>query len=124
MSARELGGARSRRRPVRGWADDRGAVAAEFAVSLPAIVAVIVITVGALGACARHVRLQDAVADAARMAARGESAQRVHDVIAAIDGATGVVERGPDDMVCVHATLDAGLGIELSATGCAIDGGG
>ena len=63
--------------------DDRGSVVAEFAVALPAVVLVLAVGVGALAAASRQVRLQDAVADAARLSARGESAQRVRDAVAA-----------------------------------------
>ena len=56
--------------------DDRGAVAAEFAVALPALVLVIALGVGALSAGSRQVRLQDAVADAARLAAREDDPGR------------------------------------------------
>ena len=50
----------------RGLGDDRGSVVAEFAVALPAVVLVVLLGVGALGASATQVRLQDAAADAAR----------------------------------------------------------
>jgi hypothetical protein len=100
---------------------DRGAVAAEFAVSLPAVVVVIALGVGALAVGASQVRLQDAVSDAARLAARGESDARVTAVLAAAD-ATGAIERRGDDLVCVTASLPASL-FDLRATGCALDGG-
>lgn len=107
----------------RGLADDRGAVVAEFAIALPAVALVLLLGAGALGATARHVRLQDAAADAARLAARGESVARVHDAAAsAVEGATTrVVERG--DLVCVTASAPALLGLTLTATGCALGEG-
>jgi hypothetical protein len=108
-----------RRRP----GDDRGAVVAEFAVALPAVVLVLVVGVGALAAASRQVRLQDAVADAARLSARGEAASRVHEAVsAAVGGAT--VDISPHgDLVCVSASAPALLGLRVSARGCALAGG-
>ncbi|MGL4257146.1 MAG: TadE family type IV pilus minor pilin [Microbacterium sp.] len=102
---------------------DRGSVVAEFAVALPAIVLVLLLGAGVLAAGGRQVRLQDAVADAARLAGRGEIDERVHDVLAAgAPGARGRIEvRG--DLVCVTASAPAVLGIRLEATGCALTGG-
>ena len=108
-------------RPV--TSDERGSVVAEFAVALPAVLLVLLLGVGVLGAGARHVRLQDAVADAARLAARGESSDRVHAAVTtAAPDASGVIEqRG--DMVCVVASAPALLSLRLTATGCALAGG-
>jgi Flp pilus assembly protein TadG len=104
---------------------EHGSVVAEFAVALPAVVLVLLLGVGALGASARHVRLQDAAADAARLAARGESDERVHSAIAdAVAGATSEIEaRG--DLVCVTAAfvVSVGLPLTLTATSCALAGG-
>jgi Flp pilus assembly protein TadG len=103
--------------------DDRGAVVAEFAVALPAIVLVLALGVGALAGAARQVRLQDAVADAARLSARGESDQRARDAVsAAVAGAS--VEIAPrGDLVCVRASASALFGFRIEATGCALGGG-
>jgi len=102
---------------------DGGAVVAEFAVALPAIVLVLVLGVGALAGAARHVRLQDAVADAARLSARGESDQRARDAVwAAVVGASvQIASRG--DLVCVSASASALFGFRIEATGCALGGG-
>lgn len=103
--------------------DDGGSVVAEFAVALPVVALVLAVGVGALGAAARHVRLQDAVADAARLSARGEPAQRVHDAVAAAvsEASVGISPRG--DLVCVTASAPALLGLRITATGCALAGG-
>lgn len=103
--------------------DDRGAVVAEFAVALPAIALVLLLGSGMLAAGGRQVRLQDAAADAARLAARGEPDQRVHDTLgAAVPGATGRIgARG--DLLCVTATAPGLLGLELSVSSCALAGG-
>ncbi len=109
----------------RGLGDDRGSVVAEFAVALPAVALVLLLGAGTLGACARHVRLQDGAADAARLVARGESHARASAAVAAgVSGASVVVgDRG--DLVCVTATAPAlgSVPIMLSAVSCALDGG-
>ncbi len=108
-----------RRRP----GGDAGSVVAEFAVALPAIALVLVLAMAALDASGRQVRLQDAAADAARLAGRGEAAERVHGVIAAaVPGAVSEIEqRG--DLVCVSASVSATLPLTLTATSCALAGG-
>lgn len=106
-------------------ATDRGAVTAELAVALPAVVIVLALGVGALGAAGQHVRLQDAAADAARLLARGDDAGRAESIVAsAAPGARMRVEsRG--DLVCVTATATApvGLDVPVTASACALDGG-
>jgi len=108
-------------RPRRG--DDRGSVVAEFAVALPAVALVLLLGVGALAAASRQVRLQDAVADAARLSARGEPEQRARAAVAtAVPGAS--VEIGTrEDLVCVSASAPALLGLRVTADGCALAGG-
>jgi Flp pilus assembly protein TadG len=103
---------------------ERGAVAAEFAVALPALVLVVLLCAGMLGAGARQVRLQDATADAARLAARGESDERAVAAVAAAGGSAAIETRG--DLVCVTATAPIPLPLPLaplSATSCALAGG-
>jgi Flp pilus assembly protein TadG len=111
------------RRPAR--ADDEGAVVAEFAIALPAVAVVLLLSGAALGACALQVRLQDAAADAARLAGRGETAARVAATVDDVGGSAAIEHRG--DTVCVTASAPAPgplfLG-SLSATSCALAGGG
>ena len=57
------------RRAPRG---EEGSVAAEFAVTLPALLLVLALGIGALAAGGQSVRLQDAAADAARLIARAD----------------------------------------------------
>lgn len=103
--------------------DDRGAVVAELAVALPAVIVVVLLGVGALASASRQVRLEDAAADAARLAARGESSERIAAAVAA--AAPGALERVStrDDLVCVTVTADAVPPLTLSATSCALAGG-
>ncbi|MFB8387188.1 TadE family type IV pilus minor pilin [Microbacterium sp. NPDC055910] len=103
--------------------DDTGAVAAEFAVALPAIVLVLLLAAGALGAASRHVRLQDAAADAARILARGDPASRATSAVASAVPGAGVAVHEDGDVVCVTATAPALLALTLTATGCALAGG-
>ncbi|UUT34983.1 TadE family type IV pilus minor pilin [Microbacterium elymi] len=99
---------------------------AEFAVVLPAVVLVLALGAGVLGACGRQVRLQDAAADAARLVARGETVARAQSVLAdAVGGATGIV-RHRDEFVCVDASAPAGLPVPIAALraqSCALAGG-
>ncbi|MFG6443995.1 TadE family type IV pilus minor pilin [Microbacterium sp. P06] len=102
----------------------RGSVTAEFAVVLPAIVLVLLLGVGALGAAARQVRLQDAAADAARLVARGDDPGRAHAVVGAVGGTADIEQRG--DLVCVIARAPVPLALpveDLTATSCALAGG-
>ncbi|SDS15133.1 Recombinase [Microbacterium paraoxydans] len=111
----------------RRWRGDRGAVAAELALALPAIVLVLLLGAGALVAASRQVALQDAAADAARLLGRGEdpaaAARVVHE---AIPGA-GAAFAPAGDLVCATATLRVSLGavisVPLRASSCALDGG-
>lgn len=104
--------------------DDRGSVVAEFAVALPAVILVLLLGVGALGASARQVRLQDAAADAARLIARGDSQARAIAVVASVGAGSRATVSSREDLVCVTATAPASIpGITLTATSCALAGG-
>lgn len=111
------------RRSPRRALGERGAASAEFAVALPAILVVVALGVGALGLGARQVRLQDAAADAARLAARGEDPARAIAVVAAAGGSARLEDRG--DLVCVVAEAPASLPLlpPPHASACALVGG-
>ncbi|WP_246159884.1 TadE family type IV pilus minor pilin [Microbacterium rhizomatis] len=100
---------------------------AEFAIALPAITVVLLFAAGALGACAQQVRLQDAAADAARLAGRGESDARVSSAVADVGAAAAVDRHG--DIVCVTASSPSPMSLgsislgALDATSCALAGG-
>ena len=112
---------RSRSRAERRWRDggvprqrsprgERGSVTAEVAITLPAVILVLACCLGALGAAAQQVRLQDAAAAAARSAGRDGP----------VPPGAAVDDRG--DVVCVTMTRQAGapLGaLTLRATSCA-----
>ncbi|QKJ18777.1 TadE family type IV pilus minor pilin [Microbacterium hominis] len=106
--------------------DDDGAVVAEFAVALPAVAIVLALAIGGVSAGAQSVRLQSAADTAARLAARGEPADRV---AAAVAGAGGVGGQAPalsidrvGDTVCVTVTAAAPpFGVQR-ARGCTLAG--
>lgn len=103
--------------------DDAGSVTAEFAVVLPAVMAVVVLTLGAMGATARQVRLEQGVAQGARLAARGEPDALVGDAVTRAVGDARAVLEEEGDLVCVSATAPAGLSLPvglLRARACAL----
>ncbi|MGF2950307.1 TadE family type IV pilus minor pilin [Microbacterium alcoholitolerans] len=107
--------------------EERGSVAAELAVALPAVLLALLLGVGALSAAATQVSLQDAAADAARLLGRGESADRAAGVVSAsVDGARSA-SRTDGDLVCVTASIEMRIGrvisVPLSASSCALAGG-
>lgn len=108
---------------IRRAPDDRGSVVAEFAVAIPAVALVLLLASGALGVAARHVRVQDAAADAARLAARGEPAARVHEAVTSAVPGARAHRHDTGDRVCVTVSSDAPLAFTVTATGCALAGG-
>lgn len=115
--------------PRRRWrlGDDRGSVAAELAVALPAALVAIALGVSALSAAAIQVSLQDAAADSARLLGRGESPARAAGAVRdAVDGASSASSTA-GDLVCVTASLDMRIGrlvsVPLRASSCALAGG-
>lgn len=103
-------------------------MAAELAVALPIVVLTLALGVGALGAAARQVALQDAAADAARMLGRGEGDDAAARIVSgAVSGARLSSSRG-DALVCATVSADAEIGgvirLPLTARSCALDGGG
>lgn len=106
---------------------ERGSVAAELALALPAVVLVLLLGAGALGAASRQVALQDASADAARLLGRGEGAQAAERIVHATVPGAGISSSHQGDLVCVTASVDAAIGalfrLPLQASSCALDGG-
>lgn len=105
--------------------DDGGSATAEFAVIVPAVILLIALTAGSLSAVGRLVRLEQAVAQAARLAARGEP-DRVAELVATIADARLDAIAADGDLVCVTASAGVRVPLplpELSARSCALDGG-
>lgn len=106
--------------------DDRGSVAAEFAVVVPAVVLVVLLAVTTLAAAGRQVRLEQAAAQGARLAARGEGHDRVRAAVAALVEGVSVAIRSDGEFACVDATVAQAVPLPLPplrATGCALAGG-
>lgn len=104
--------------------DERGSVTAEFAVVVPAVVLVMLLCAATLTGAARQVRLEQAVAQAARLAARGEDDARVWGAAAALGGTVSVRDDG--DLVCATATAPPAVALPLPplrASSCALSGG-
>lgn len=103
----------------------RGSVTAEFAAVVPAVVLVLALCLGGLQLSTRQLQVQDASALAARSAARGAS----FDVAALVAGAATRIERR-GNLVCTVVTVPgtplAGIlgAVEVSASSCALAGGG
>jgi len=105
---------------------ERGSVTAEFAVVVPAVVLVVVLTVAALSASGRQIRLEQAAAQAARLAARGEGEARVGSVVAALVSDAAVRIRIDGDLVCADASAAARVPLPLPplrASSCALSDG-
>lgn len=104
---------------------DRGSVSAEFAVAVPAVIVLIALAIGALSAGSVKVRLQDAAADAARLAARGEPSRAAGIVSAAVSGARAAIG-AQGDLLCVTASTEVRIAVftvPVWAESCALDGG-
>jgi hypothetical protein len=110
-----------------GRAGDRGSVAAELALALPAVVLALLLGAGALGAASRQVALQDASADAARLLGRGEGADAAERVVQVAVPGAGLSSARRGDLVCATASMTASIGalvrLPLRASSCALDGG-
>lgn len=108
---------------------ERGSVTAEFAIALPAVLAVLVLLLGGVQVGGLQVRAQDAAADAARGLARGDSAGAVAGRLSTqLPGATSSSWRS-GDLVCVRVTVSPGgpmaaLGVTASGESCALRGPG
>ncbi|MCS3844239.1 TadE family type IV pilus minor pilin [Microbacterium sp. AK031] len=106
---------------------ERGSVAAELALALPAVLLTLMLGAGALGAGARQVSLQDAVADAARLLGRGESNAIAYAAVTTSVSDAEVSSELRGDLSCVSARADMVIGrlirFPLTASSCALSGG-
>ncbi|WP_083710062.1 TadE family type IV pilus minor pilin [Leifsonia sp. ALI-44-B] len=115
--------------PARASEHERGSAAAEFAVTMPAVLLVLAMTVGALGAAAHQVRLADAAADAARALGRGESAAAAGALAARVAPGSQLATSTDGELVCAEVAKAWALpggratGIRLVAYACALGGG-
>jgi hypothetical protein len=98
-------------------------VTAEFAAVLPAVIVVLVVSMGAFHLAGEQLRLQGVAAGAARSFARGSSAGSL---AGQVPGAT-LIEIRRGDLTCARASARASLGIlvgfSLEASSCALGDG-
>ncbi|WP_141887723.1 TadE/TadG family type IV pilus assembly protein [Leucobacter komagatae] len=104
------------------WADRRGAVTAEFAVAIPAMLIVLGLAIGAVQLSAQRVALTALAGDVARLEARGDdrlAAARISEHA----GSPLLSRSTAGGILCVAATSSprAGLlaGIRVTGRGCA-----
>lgn len=104
------------------WSSEQGAVTAEFAIAMPAVMAVVLVLLGAFAMQLQRFELSEQAAVAARAFARGEE-------LSLIEGwfkkPTSIEFLEQDELVCAVAIkplAPLGLGsmlLELSAKHCA-----
>ncbi|RFA08367.1 hypothetical protein B7R54_03345 [Subtercola boreus] len=109
--------------------DDRGTVTAEFAVALPVVLLVLLLSVAALQGAALQVRVVDAAAVAARTLARGDADADADDRVTRLVGEHSLASGTDGDFVCATVTAPirfgqfAAAGLEARARSCALAGG-
>jgi hypothetical protein len=103
--------------------DSTGAITAEFAVVLPAVVLVLGCSLGAIGLGGEQLRLQGAAFDAARLLGRGDSGAL--DRVRAVAPDARLSVRSAGVVVCADVSAPVALGvlsgIVLHASACALD---
>jgi len=91
--------------------DDHGAVTAELAVALPAVVLVLAALLVVVVAGVSQVRVVDAARAGARAASAGESDGRVHEIVTQLAGSSASATVGGDSSwvtVTVRASVTGG----------------
>lgn len=94
-------------------AEDRGTVTAEFAVVLPAVLAVLGLVVGAVLLAASRITLIAGAAELARLEARGDHAAAAA-TIAELDGAIDLSRSDDGPLHCVTLRRSPGTGMLAS----------
>lgn len=112
-----VGGALDRMR-----AGDRGAVSAEFAVLLPAVLVVLALVIGGILLATQRLTLTAAAAELARLEARGDEALAAVR-LARLPAGTSVSRSRDGEVLCVTLGAAPGHGllavVRLTARGCA-----
>lgn len=120
-ACRSRGATRFSQRALRLLRADRGSVTAEFAVVVPAVLVVLGLAVGAIMLSAQRLSLSAAVAEVARLEARGDLAAAQLRLAAL--GEVGVARSRDGPMLCLVLSARPGAGalsaIEITARGCA-----
>jgi hypothetical protein len=107
---------------------EQGSAAAEFAVAMPAVLLVLATALTGVQLGGLQLRAQDAAADAARSYARGDPGGEVAARLSRQLPGSGVTRLVRGDLVCARVTVTpagpvARLGLRVSATSCALNGG-
>ncbi len=107
---------------------ESGSVTAEFAVTLPAVLLVLVLCIGAGSVSVQRIEAQSAAAAAARMVARGEGRGQVTDAVGRLAPGASVRVQRRGDFVCADVSSEArfvaarSLGARVTGRACALSG--
>ncbi|MHA6696125.1 TadE family type IV pilus minor pilin [Homoserinimonas sp. A520] len=104
---------------------ERGAVTAEFATAMPAVILVLAFCLAGGQLANQQLRLQDAASTAARAASRGEPASTVDARARHLVPRASVNRSDRNGLVCVTVALPAALpglasAVTLTASACAL----
>ncbi|MEX1078501.1 MAG: TadE family type IV pilus minor pilin [Homoserinimonas sp.] len=105
--------------------DERGAVTAEFATAMPAVILVLAFCLAGGQFASQQLRLQDAASIAVRGASRGETHDRTAWQVQQLVPGASVSRGARDGLVCVTVVLPAALpgpasALTLTASSCAL----
>lgn len=102
--------------------DERGAVTAEFAIAVPAVLLVLCLVIGAINLSAERVALAGLTGDLARLEARGDRALAA-ERLAGFGGSPEIAAERRGGLLCVRARSSSGLGLpaalSVSVEACA-----
>lgn len=105
------------------WRDERGTVTAEFALVMPAVLAVLALVIGGIVVATNRLTLASAAADVARLEARGDDALAKARIAGAGSGVAVERERR-DGLLCITLRIGASKGLLNAVTvmgeGCAV----
>lgn len=108
--------------PGRQPADDRGAITAEFVIAMPALLLVLVVSIGSIMLAAQRVALTAAAGEVARLEARGDLVE-ARARLASLDSEVSVTRSRDGPLLCIGLSASPGVGalavIAVDATGCA-----
>ncbi|RWZ68453.1 hypothetical protein ELQ92_04360 [Labedella populi] len=106
---------------------DRGSVTAEFAVTLPAVLLVLVVCVGAASVSVQRIEVEGAAAAAARVLARGDRSV-APTTVARLARNARLSSKRDGDFVCATVTAQArfavahSIGVEVVGHSCSLSG--
>jgi Flp pilus assembly protein TadG len=114
---------RSRIEAESGIRVELGAITAEFAAAVPAVILVLACSLAAIQLGGEQLRLQSAAFDAARLLGRGEAGSLAR--IRTVSSDATLSARKSGESICADARATASLGvlsgIVLTASACALD---